>query len=388
MIGKDLPYALLEAIADTDPARLREGLARLQAAEFVYEASLFPDLEYTFKHALTHEVAYASLLAEQRRTLHARIVQSMERLYPERLNEHVEQLAHHARRGECWDKALAYAWQAGERAYLRSAHQVAAAAFEQALAALERVPSAGEATRNAVDLHLCARWCWNAVGDFERVAQHARAAERVATELGDPVRLGWACGALAAACWSTGEVSESLRQAERADAICESSEDPMLRAGVGFYPGLAYTFAGRYAEGAAALARWAAAIGALPAAHRAEPRERVRLMYAQSTDYFYLMGKAFAAWALAELGRFDEAIVHGEDALRHAEQIELAFPPGPRLPPARLRASAPGRPGARHAAAAALRADRAFLRDQDAADASRHSAGPRIQAVAAGANSV
>jgi predicted ATPase len=138
VIGKDVPYALLEAIADTDPAHLREGLARLQAAEFVYEASLFPDLEYTFKHALSHEVAYGSLLADQRRMLHARILESMERLYAQRLNEHVEQLAHHAWRGERWEKALAYAWQAGERAYLGSAHQVAAAAFEQALAALER----------------------------------------------------------------------------------------------------------------------------------------------------------------------------------------------------------------------------------------------------------
>ena len=74
VIGKDVPYALLQAIAELPEDALRQGLARLQAAEFLYETSLFPDLEYTFKHALTHEVAYGSLLQERRRALHARIV--------------------------------------------------------------------------------------------------------------------------------------------------------------------------------------------------------------------------------------------------------------------------------------------------------------------------
>ena len=72
------------------------GLAQLQTAEFVYEAQLFPDLEYTFKHALTHEVAYGSVLQERRRALHAAIVEAIERLYADRLSEHVERLAHHA----------------------------------------------------------------------------------------------------------------------------------------------------------------------------------------------------------------------------------------------------------------------------------------------------
>ena len=85
---------------------LRGGLPNLQAAEFLYEARLFPDLEYTFKHALTHEVAYGSLLQDRRRVLHAKIVEAIETLYPERLTEQVERLAHHAVRGELWEKAF------------------------------------------------------------------------------------------------------------------------------------------------------------------------------------------------------------------------------------------------------------------------------------------
>src|SRR5262249_47410499 len=76
VIGKDVPFALLLAIADMPESTLRQGLANLQAAEFLYEASIFPDLEYTFKHALTHEVAYGSVLQDRRRGLHARIVQA------------------------------------------------------------------------------------------------------------------------------------------------------------------------------------------------------------------------------------------------------------------------------------------------------------------------
>jgi class 3 adenylate cyclase len=99
VLGKDVPFALLQAIAEVPEDTLRLGLTHLQAAEFLYETSLFPELEYTFKHALTHEVAYAGILHERRRTLHTRIVEAMEQRSAERLAEQVEQLAHHALRG-------------------------------------------------------------------------------------------------------------------------------------------------------------------------------------------------------------------------------------------------------------------------------------------------
>jgi predicted ATPase len=124
VLGHEVPHALLEPIADLSTDALVTGLRRLQAAEFLYEARLFPDLEYTFKHALTHEVAYQSLLHERRRALHERIVDALERLYPERLGEQVERLADHAFRGELWPKAVAYLSQAGTKA-LRSSANVA-----------------------------------------------------------------------------------------------------------------------------------------------------------------------------------------------------------------------------------------------------------------------
>ncbi len=142
VIGTEVPWPLLQAIADGPEEALHQGLTRLQAAEFLYEARLFPELAYTFKHALTHEVAYGSLLQERRRALHARIVEAIERLSADRLTDQVERLAHHAVRGELWDKALAYCRQAGERATARSAYREAVAYFEQALAALAPSPRA------------------------------------------------------------------------------------------------------------------------------------------------------------------------------------------------------------------------------------------------------
>src|SRR5262249_1237255 len=133
VIGKDVPFALLERIADMDGDALGRGLVRLQAAEFLYETQLFPELEYTFKHALTHQVAYGSLLLERRRGLHARIVEELEGLHADRLAEQVEALAEHALQGEIWAKAVHYLRQAGTRVIERSAHREAVQYLEQAL---------------------------------------------------------------------------------------------------------------------------------------------------------------------------------------------------------------------------------------------------------------
>jgi class 3 adenylate cyclase len=115
VIGKDVPLALLRTVAELPEAALRGTLNRLQAAEFVYETGLFPDLEYTFKHALTHEISYGALLQGRRRELHAQIVGALETLHADRLGEQIERLAHHAVQGELREKAVEYLQQAGQR---------------------------------------------------------------------------------------------------------------------------------------------------------------------------------------------------------------------------------------------------------------------------------
>ncbi len=152
VIGKDVPFALLKHTSDLAEETLRASLARLQAAEFVYEAALFPDLEYTFKHALTHEVAYGGLLSERKRQLHAKVVGAVETLYEGRITEHAERLAHHAVRGGLADKAVEYLNEGGTKALMRSGYREAKSYFEDALRMAEGLPSNGNTVSQRVRL--------------------------------------------------------------------------------------------------------------------------------------------------------------------------------------------------------------------------------------------
>ena len=151
VIGTHVPFELLRAIAGTDD-ELQGRLGQLQTAEFLYEAQLFPDLEYAFKHALTHEVAYGGILQERRRALHAAIADAIEQLYPDRISEHVERLAHHAARGRALSKAVRYLREAGSKAASRSANQEAVAYFQEALALLDELPATQEWLTQALDI--------------------------------------------------------------------------------------------------------------------------------------------------------------------------------------------------------------------------------------------
>jgi class 3 adenylate cyclase len=188
VIGKDVPMLLLLAIAESPEPEVRAELTRLQAAEFLYEVRLFPDLEYTFKHALTHEVAYGGLLHERQRALHARITEAIERLAPERVAEQAERLAHHALRGELWEKATAYLRQAGLRAMARAANREAIVYLDQALETLRHLPETRETTELTIDVRVGLRSAHLPLNERERAGEHLHEAERLARALGDQRR--------------------------------------------------------------------------------------------------------------------------------------------------------------------------------------------------------
>src|SRR6266581_4344448 len=190
VIGKHVPFALLAAIAEQPEETLRRALAHLQETEFLYETQLFPDQEYTFKHALTHDVAYAGLLGERRRDLHAAVAAAIERLHADRLVEHVERLAHHARQGEVWDKAVRYLRQAGTKMFMRSANREAATSFEQALDAFRRLPETPDAIAESVDIRFALRTALLPLGETGRLGALLDEAEALAESVGDQRRLG------------------------------------------------------------------------------------------------------------------------------------------------------------------------------------------------------
>ena len=154
VVGKDVPVALLAAVAEMADDVLHPALGELQTAELLYEARLFPDLEYTFKHALTHEVAYNGVLQGRRHALHATILETLERLHADRLDEHAEMLAHHAARAAIPDKAVRYLRVAGAKAVARSANREAVEFFERALALLAEEPETPEILSETLDLRI------------------------------------------------------------------------------------------------------------------------------------------------------------------------------------------------------------------------------------------
>jgi tetratricopeptide (TPR) repeat protein len=255
VVGTDVPVAVLAAVAGVSADALADGLARLQGTEFLYETRLFPDVEYTFKHALTHEVAYGSLLQDRRRELHTRAVEAIERLYPERLGEHVERLAHHALRGEAWEKAVAYLREAGGKALGRSAHREAAACYEQALNTLRHLPESRVQTERTIDLHLDADGALRALGTWAQGMEHAREAERLAETLGDERRLGRALARRAIETWMEGDPERALELAQRALDLATAHDDVTLQAWATQRLGVIWHTMGDYRQAAQYLTR-------------------------------------------------------------------------------------------------------------------------------------
>lgn len=190
-IGSVVPLELIRLINEGPEEDLRAGLARLRDAGFLHEAALYPEVEYVFAHALTYEVAYAGLVHDRRRVLHAKIVDAMERLYGSRLSEHMERVAYHAFASELWDKAVRYYRQAGAKAAARSAYHEAVVCFERALAALPHLPQSQEVLIDAIDLRFDLRNSLFPLGEIGRDLENLRAAEPLAQMLGDDRRLAW-----------------------------------------------------------------------------------------------------------------------------------------------------------------------------------------------------
>jgi predicted ATPase len=291
-------------------AALHGALAHLQAAEFLHETRLFPEHEYTFKHALTHEVAYSSLLLERRRTLHARIVEALEALAGDRLAEQVERLAHQALRGEVWDKVLAYCRQAGEKALARSAYREAVGSFVQALSALPHLPEQRDTIEQAIDLRLALRSALLPSGDLERILAYLCEAEPLAATLDDPRRLGQISIFLSLHFHAMGAYDQAIAAAQRALALATAGGEAVLHALANYYLGIAYRDQGDYRRALDCVGQTVAFFDGV------RRHERFGVMLPA------VLSRAFLAWCHAELGMFAEGRALAEEGLRIAEVVD------------------------------------------------------------------
>ena len=307
VLGREFSLRLLGTIWE-GPSALEPLLGELKRLEFVYEDTGAEEPVYVFKHVLTQEVAYGSLLQERRRALHARIVEAIETLYADRLAEQVERLARHAFWGEVWDKAVAYYWQAGAKAFARSALREAMACFEQALVAVGHLPESQERREQAIDLRLDMRNALIALGAFGAMFDHLCEAERLAASLDDPRRLGWVSAYLSTYFCNTGDQDRAVETGQRALAIAMASEDFALEVMATFFLGLPYLSLGDYRQ----------------AVHY--HRKNVETLTGEWLHERFgeaglpsVFSRAYLDWGLAELGEFAEGMVRGEEAVQIAE---------------------------------------------------------------------
>jgi predicted ATPase/class 3 adenylate cyclase len=309
VIGKHVPYALLAAIAGKPEEALRRELDHLQEAEFLYETQLFPDLEYTFKHALTHAVAYAGLLGERRRALNAAVVAAIERLHADRLVEHVERLAHHARQGEVWDKAVRYLRQAGTKVFLRSAHREAVTSLEQALEALRRLPETPDAIAESLDIRFELRNALFPLGETGRMGALLDEAETLAEAVRDHRRLSRALTYKVVQFGLAGDFGAAIQAGLRALAIGESQADVAIQVVANGYLGAAYRARGECREG---IRHCEAAIALIP-------EDLAQERFGQAGIQSSIVRNNLAI-ALGSVGRFAEAFGRAHEAIHIAEE--------------------------------------------------------------------
>ena len=253
VIGSDFAIALLQQVADISHSKLRTLLADLQAADFLFQVPNTASHQFRFKHALTHEVAYGSLLSRPRQELHGRVVRAIESQHRENLAEVVENLAHHAVNAELWEEALNYSRRAGDKAVELSAYREARVFYDQALLALRHLPQDQAHIQIGIDIRLGLRTIFGATADYPALEICLREAEALAVSIEDRPRLAAISIAQTLVHNWRGELDASIECGERALGIAREIKSSRLELPASFYLGQAYMWRGDFRRSLALL---------------------------------------------------------------------------------------------------------------------------------------
>jgi class 3 adenylate cyclase/tetratricopeptide (TPR) repeat protein len=308
VVGKDVPLRALETIAEIQGSELRRALGRLQRAELLRKVRTFPESLYTFRHALTHEVTYSTLLGDRKRALHRTVLDAMERLYATRLTEHVEVLANHALRGEVWEKAVDYLRGASDKAYTRGALAESGAYAEQALDISKRLAPNPENIRRRIDATLNLWTPFVASGQFQRLIPSIGEAEILAQELGDGTRLSRVWVRLSGIRLLEARYTEELDYARQALESSAATQDAEIRLAAMVQLGLANHSLGNYAT---AIAHFRKIVDG-PEAELAKRRFGSHLAP-------YVTATAWLAWGCAVVGNFDLSFSYAAHCIETTE---------------------------------------------------------------------
>jgi tetratricopeptide (TPR) repeat protein len=189
-IEREFTYELIKNVSELDEKDLLSALSVLKEAELLYERGIYPDSTYIFKHALTRDVVYDSIIAENKKKIHEKIGNSVEELYTSRVEQKFEVLAYHYGNAENWEKAVKFAKLAAEKAHKLSLFHQAAHLYEQAVEWIKKLPDSRYQNKSLLDIYLELCWSNIGLGQFGKVEEVALKAEKIAKDLYDNIRLG------------------------------------------------------------------------------------------------------------------------------------------------------------------------------------------------------
>ena len=240
---------------------------------------------------------------------------AIEHLYPDRLRDYADQLAHHAFKGEAWGKAVSYLRQAGAKAFERSANREAIGYFEQALTALTHIPETRETLEQAIDIRFDLRNALYPLAELGRTERCLREAQALAERLEDQRRLGWVSAYMCSHHWATGGHAVDVRTfAQAVDTIAETLGDAPLQIVAQYYLVTACHIAGDYRGTEHFGRRLMQSLEGHPA------RERFGVAIFPA-----VLCRVWLAFALGERGLFDEGDAHGHEAIRVAEALDSPY---------------------------------------------------------------
>jgi class 3 adenylate cyclase/tetratricopeptide (TPR) repeat protein len=311
VIGNDVPRALLEAVTALPQDKLERGVRELQAAEFLYEKTLFPEIEYTFKHSITREVAYSSLLKERKKTLHANVARAFLEVAAGRFEEHVERIAEHAKKGELWPMAVEYLQRAGEKAFGLYANIEASKYFADAVSALGNLPKSRPTLEQAVDLRFELRNALIALCELGAIHKCLLEVEPIVAELHDKERSARHAAFRSNHHFLAGEQRRAIEFGEVGLRLVRDGGDPRLEGELLYRIGQSYHLLGDNRQAIELLTQSIQVT--------VEQRERYRF---ELSVIPAVVNRTWLVSVLAECGDFTSCIQHAKRALEIAEDAQ------------------------------------------------------------------
>ena len=313
VIGREFTRRILEQISSSRE-RLSQSLEELKILELIQQTRVIPEAEYMFKHIITQEVTYETLLKQKRKELHGLVGRAIEELYADRLEEFYEMLAFHFWRGEDWPRAYKYNREAGLKAQSFSAYQEAFNFIKAALDALKKLPRTGKHLEQEIDLRFNMRSALFPLGRHDDWAEHVHKAELLARKISDNARLAACYNYLTSYHFIQGRHKEAIRVGEEGLRLAESAGDFSIKITTKFHLAIPLFNTGQI-ERSVELNREVAEQLSGPVA-----LERHGLTSVPSA-----VTRGMLAWGLSELGEFEEAETWAQQGIELAEQVKNVF---------------------------------------------------------------